>query len=443
MTKKPAAKTKKAVKPAAKATETTSSKPKVESAPKTPESKPVETKPVETKNPPPSPPRSPPASGGGSSALFGAIVTIVILGVVGAGAWVSRDHWWTYVTPLLPSGENDQMMARVTAIENRIAAEQGYGDESDAFAQLQQERDQLTAELSAVMARLKTMEESLASVERMANAVTVGGSPAVTQDSIRELTDRLTTLEVGGMNADTSDQLGDVLERLRSVEDQAEAMETAAAQGTAALASVQSKIEAIEARPVGADSGSTAAALVLGVGQLRDAVRLGASYERTLEALSSTLALSGGGVGVAGADAHLQVLSDYAASGVPTLLQLQQSYDDVADAAFDASAPSGEDGLLSQTLHQLKSIVRIRDTDASAKPGSVESNIARAEDNLTVGDLVGTVQVLSGLEGPAATAVAEWLASAKARLAVDDALAHLHNLAINHMMAGSATPEQE
>lgn len=395
-----------------------------------------------------------PASGGGS-ALFGAVVTIVILGVAGAGAWVSRDHWWAYVEAFLPPMEDAQeakMLARVNALEDHIAtlaAPENDSADTLAFAELQQERDKLTSELSTVMARLEAVEASLESVERMANAVTVGDAgAAITRQSIQDITDRLASLEDGGNgNSGAGDapalanlELDSVLARLQTVEDQARAIESAAESDMAVLARVQSKIDAMESRPVprsasGMVDKSVAAALVLGIGQLRDAVHRGAPYTDSLDAVTAA------GAQVTDAAPHLKTLRVHAATGVSTLLNLQQSFGDAADLTFDAamaaSEPDSDDTWLAQTLRQVKSIVRIRDTDASAKPGSVESHIARAENYLLAGDLSGATLALVDLEGTAAAAMSGWLGSARARLAVDDSLARLHTMAIERMVVQS------
>ncbi|MBT6111890.1 MAG: hypothetical protein HOH64_17515, partial [Rhodospirillales bacterium] len=379
---------------------------------------------------PSSSPPPKPSSGGGNT-LTGAFIAILVFGIVGAGAWVSRDQWWTYVAPIFPQTENSQqgdMVARVNAIEESIADHGGASHNSEgddaSFAALEQERDELSSKLAIVMIRLEAMEEALAGVERMANAVKVDDATLAAQDSLRALSDRLNVLESTNITGTTdatdsaaSAQLDNMLTRLQTVEDQT---------------------RALESRPLeSAMSSDRAAAFILSVGQLRDVVRRGAPYEQALEALSSTLAPTLDADDLDNVAAPMQALRDHAASGVPTLLQLQQSFGPVADAAFDAGGPELDDSWVAETLHQIKSIIRIRNTDASAKPGSVESSIARAANDISAGDLAGAVQVLSDLDGDAAAALQGWMSSARARLAVDDAVGYLHTLAIDQMMTST------
>ena len=123
-------------------------------------------------------------------------------------------------------------------------------------------------------------------------------------------------------------------------------------------------------------------------------------------------------------------LEPYAADGVPTLARLKAEFPTVATAAVRAEQVAHGDGFVTRLVNGAKSLVTVRLTgDAAARVGGTQGVVARAENALSGNDLAGAVAITEELGGPAADAAANWLAAARARLAVDRAVTALDRLA--------------
>lgn len=164
---------------------------------------------------------------------------------------------------------------------------------------------------------------------------------------------------------------------------------------------------------------SSAAALLLAVGQLRDAVASGRSYEsewRTARVLAGedgeSLAL-------------LDQLKESAAAGIATRAVLLQRFEALAPALIRAEIlPEGE-GWWRRTLDRLLSLVTIRREDGAAMGQNAAAIIGRAQALVTRGDLAAALAELERLGTGPAEAAAAWAAEAKARQGADKALSQL------------------
>jgi len=199
------------------------------------------------------------------------------------------------------------------------------------------------------------------------------------------------------------------------------------------LADAGKRLAALEARAQATGTASRETAFVLGVGQLREAVRSGRPFA---DALSGLRAIAGDDREAAGALAALQ---PFAGSGVADLASLRARFALVAPRIV-AAAPRTGTGWLDQTLARLSSLVSIRRTGPAAAAGEgPEAAVARAELALGGGDVDAAVKALEGLGGPAADAASPWLAGARARLAADTAVATLESIAIGRL-GGARVP---
>ena len=120
------------------------------------------------------------------------------------------------------------------------------------------------------------------------------------------------------------------------------------------------------------------------------------------------------------AQAALAKLEPLAASGVASLSSLQADFGATADAVVAAS--NAGSGWIDQTLSSLEGLVSIRRVGSDVEGDTPEAVVARAEAALDAGDLSTAVNDVSSLTGDAATAAADWLAKARDRLDVDQAL---------------------
>ncbi len=175
-------------------------------------------------------------------------------------------------------------------------------------------------------------------------------------------------------------------------------------------------------------SGQTAArrgdGLVLAAGQLREAAAAGRGYADDLASLRK---LAGGDPALAGV---LDRLAAGAVHGVVPLTRLKDRFPAMANAAVHAARQGEDDGSwwrpIADRLTALVAVRRVGEVDGD----DVEATLARVERRLEAGDLPAVVEGLSRIEGPAAAVIAPWLADAKARAALDAALAELARVAI-------------
>ena len=181
----------------------------------------------------------------------------------------------------------------------------------------------------------------------------------------------------------------------------------------------RAEVAAQAARSTAAQRQSAEALLVV-VGQLRDAVERGSSYATELAAARK----------VAPDDAKdaLDALTASADSGVTPRADLINSFPAVASAvtraAFVGTVAQGFWGRLEQKAATLVTVRRV--DGQGTDPASVA---ARAEKDVRAGDLEGALKELATLQGPPAAEAREWVRAARARLDAEQALSKLTALA--------------
>jgi uroporphyrinogen-III synthase len=160
---------------------------------------------------------------------------------------------------------------------------------------------------------------------------------------------------------------------------------------------------------------ASAQALLLVVGQLRDAVNRGDPYPFELQVVRR----------IANPDdlAQIDSLAASATSGVARKEILLSQFPAVAKTVVQADLLPPDDTLWQRAFRKLMSLVDIRKIDGQGT--SAVAIVARAEAWIKGGDLTKAVQELSALSGRPAEAAAPWLKAATDRLAADKALAEL------------------
>ena len=167
------------------------------------------------------------------------------------------------------------------------------------------------------------------------------------------------------------------------------------------------------------DRRAQAAALALITTQIDAALGQGKPYEAPLRSLT---ALGDQDAAVRQAATEL---APGAASGVPSLAALRQSFAPVADEIVQRErAPEGG-SLIDRATSNLMRLVTVRPVGADVAGEDAAARVARAEADLDRGDLAAAVAEVEALKGPAAEAAAAWLGDAKARLQATAALASL------------------
>lgn len=258
------------------------------------------------------------------------------------------------------------------------AVSQGGGQDPDTRAAL----ESLNAQMARLTDRLEALEQDLSALRSLA------GAPSP------ELSSRLSS-EAQRLDELLSAQ-SELAKRLAETED---SMNAAAA--------------AREAAP-----GSRETLMLLAMLQLRDALRGSGPYDQPLTMLQN----------LAGEDPALtpviEPLERRASAGLPSLLDLQASFPDVARRIAAIEVGKEGEGWSAGVLRRIAEAVNLRPVGL-VEGGAPTAVAARAEVKLNDGDLAGALAELDGLDGAAAEAAAKWRTDAEARLAADRAVSTL------------------
>ena len=213
---------------------------------------------------------------------------------------------------------------------------------------------------------------------------------------------------------------------------------------SAAMQSLTARLAAIEAATArnaaaaanaAAGNGSRSSALIIAVGELRDALTRSGSFSVQLELLNSVAA---GNMDVTRAIAPL---APFAGNGISTRARLKQQFNSVAAQATRVALVSRDTGWLDQTLGRLSSVVTIRRVGDDVTGDTSQAILARAEARVQADDLAGAIQELAKLTGAPAKAVAQWRDDAQARLTADRSAAAITRIVIHRLAApDGATP---
>ncbi|MCC7046976.1 MAG: uroporphyrinogen-III synthase [Alphaproteobacteria bacterium] len=360
--------------------------------------------------PPRLPPQEPPAARTGLGVAGVAMVSIVVVALALAGAYVARPYWQGATAASGPADTGD-LAQRLGKLEKDVAARPATSAAAAPDPKLAQDFAALTKKTTdleaALTKRAGDLDAALASARR-------DGAQAASAaaDQAKALAARLEALEKGfdpqgfvalrnGLN-----DLGGRIDALGKRIDQAEKAASAArAQGLA-------------------DAG-----LALAVAQLRRAVDGGLGFSAELAACR---ALAGGDAKVA---ASLDALAPLSAGGVATRAALGDDYPDTAAAISRAALQRSETGWVRTVIDRLDSLVTIRPVGADVAGETPRARAARAEALLARNDLAGAVKALGGLDGRPADAAKPWLDRARARLSAEAALAALDAQAMAHLAA--------
>ncbi|HEY6335977.1 MAG TPA: uroporphyrinogen-III synthase [Alphaproteobacteria bacterium] len=320
---------------------------------------------------PPRPDRSRPV---GSRAVAAALWATAFAGLLLAGA-LSLPYWVPLVglEALSDRGNaasEQQLQAlrtRLEALESRVETAKS-GAAAGPGAELSAKTAELTDAVGAMQRRVKALEGSLGELANRPEPKP-GADP-----------EKLATL---------ADQTASLGQRVADLE-----------------ASTKKNSEAIGRH----------AALILAVGQLREALARNTPYERALAAVAHLAEDD------ATLDGPLARLKDHATSGVATRADLAQHFDAVSLAAARAASEPAGSGWAEEALARLSHLFVVRRVNGDVAGNDTDAVLARAGGRLDAGDLAGAVAQLAALHGTAAEAVKPWLDEANARLAADRAL---------------------
>ncbi len=314
------------------------------------------------------------------------------------------------------SAQLDELLRRITALEGTPAQAAGLSSRIDGLdfrvAEIEggSQSDTLFAALQGIEDRIDGLDSRVAEI--------AGGPQSDTLLAVLQgIEDRIAVLELGiGESAAAAD--------LASIEERVGPLESAVAEAASRsdIVDVEVRVAALEEAPVDARQ---AAALVVAVGRVSDAVRAGRAYEPELDGLQAITA--------AFDDTRLAsaivALGERADTGVPTLGDLRIRFDAMATRLVRVDDLAVDAGWVDKTLDRLSSVVSVRRIGDLEGTGT-EARVARAEARLGQGDLDSAVKILADVTGAASLALEDWLGDARARLAADRAVAELNERAI-------------
>lgn len=171
-----------------------------------------------------------------------------------------------------------------------------------------------------------------------------------------------------------------------------------------------------------AESGR-AMVLVLSLARLSRAAATAQPFAREVEALR-TAAQADGATGLALENA-LRELAAHALGGTETAAGLSAAFDDVALAVIHADADADDQGWVDATIGRLRRIVTVRRVGGDIAADSLEGRLSALHRALAGGDLGAAIALTEALPAKARSGAEDWLADARARLAVERALAVL------------------
>lgn len=171
------------------------------------------------------------------------------------------------------------------------------------------------------------------------------------------------------------------------------------------------------------------AAMIVAIGDVDRAITRAEPFDSALSSLKSLVrddALLG---------ETLPLLEPVAASGVPTLSALKETFADMASGVL--LAEEGDRSLTDQVSDNVFGIIRMRPSGAEVSGPGSRAVLARAQAALSSGDLEAAVAELSELEGSAAEASASWVERASSRLSAEAAVLDLRSHAQGLVAKGS------
>ncbi|CAA6606513.1 Putative membrane protein involved in heme biosynthesis. Conserved among Magnestospirilla in the MAI [Rhodospirillaceae bacterium LM-1] len=160
--------------------------------------------------------------------------------------------------------------------------------------------------------------------------------------------------------------------------------------------------------------------VLLAVRQLRETVDRGTPFETELQVARS--------LGPGKFANALEFLAPLAQTGIPTSAVLMERYKPSASAALAANSQLGSNWLEGRVSQFFSSAITVRRTDGSGDDNGTA--LRRAEKLMADGDLIGCVDALRLLQGPAANAMLPWMQAAVSRINADRALSEILSAAI-------------
>jgi hypothetical protein len=271
--------------------------------------------------------------------------------------------------------------------------------------------------------RLAKLEEELAAIANAPQppATALATRLAELEKSVHETSDAVTSAVArfnAALSASRSDEqrLAQGLSSLR--EESAEQWKGAARAVdvtplAAKVAAMEPELKAVLGNEAGRAADTSRLIVGLELAELRRAADRGEDVSAELARLQQS----------AGATLNLSALAGAMREGVPSIRELTKSFRAAANAMIDAEHEPADATLVERLLSGARSIIRIRKIDHTAAEDSVEAVTERMEVALQQGRLGEALAYAKSLPPKAELAGEDWLRKARARVAVDQAIA--------------------
>lgn len=348
-----------------------------------------------------------------------------------------------------PSGEaSDAASAQsFAALEQRVeeiraALSTGAGGDGAAVETLNSRVQEIEAQLSEVDGQVDTLATA---VSESAQGGSEGGDPGVIAgltETLGSVQGRLDSLE-GALQSTEAAGLGEALTSLGTdidtLRQQVTSLDEAVSSGEAqrndlatALDSVRQTVDALSGRVSQAEetlaqsgSGETVARAVAAA-SLKSAIDRGLPFMPELEAFAT----------VAGGDDVVETLRNYAPTGVPTLTQLVEQFQPVANAIVTAGQGLDENASVADRLmSSARSLVQVRPV-GDVEGESAGAIAARIEARLRDGNLQAAIDEWETLPDAAKAVSQEFHEDMQARAQVDALIGGV----LNDAMTATVTP---
>ncbi|MGE5548257.1 MAG: COG4223 family protein [Solirubrobacterales bacterium] len=269
------------------------------------------------------------------------------------------------------------------------------------------------ADLASLRAELAQTRDRLRQIEDRVAAMTEAGAPVAGQAGEDP---RVAQLDKAVRALQAQPQVpARMVEQVDALALQVADLKRTAADAAAVLR-LADRVEKTEAEMRDIKSRRTSAgALLLAVGQLREAVNAAMPFDAEWRAVRALAPQD------AEVTAALDTIRARAAAGIPTRLVLAERFESLAPELVRAETLPETRSWWRDTLHRVSTLVTVRREDGNAAGQGPAAITARAQARLATGDLAGAVSQVEQLGGAPAEAAAAWLADAQARLAADAA----------------------
>lgn len=378
---------------------------------------------------------SPPSrssSGGMATALaaglLGGVLALVVAGLLQWGGILPTPRGGADLDPLQtrldelrgdvdtlqsagPAGTPEELQAQIDSASAAASSSQ------EALETLRSDMDALNQQVATLSdavssgdagenAGLETLSERVnnleSTVSEMSDQASQGDASDEMQQTVTDLSGQLDQMRqrVDELAGAVDAVPGSLEERFTSIDDRLGEMSSQMTALSDRLGAVESDIDS--------GAGSRVAAAIA-ASSLKNAVDRGGEFMTELEAFSA----------VGGSQESVDSLRTYAASGVPTLAQLNERYPAVANRIVAATDGVGPDaGIGDRLMASARNLVKVRPVGEveGDTPGAIA---ARMEVALKNGDLQRFIDQWETLPDPAKNASKEFASDVRARMRVD------------------------